>query len=187
MKEKILALLKALGVIKDEDLAKVTSELDKLEFDKSTNIDTSKIQNEDLKKLIEGFQTQINSVMAVNKNLADALAAEKKARDEAIAAQTATQKTEAEKKITDAVEAAIKEGKYPEAKRDWLKGRFEKDFEGMTEIVKEAQVDKHFKPADKTNTQDKSKQHDDTAPRNPFNTNQTVFDSVAKYANITEN
>jgi hypothetical protein len=187
MKEKILALLKALGVVKDEDLAKVTTELDKLELEKPINppIDTSKIQNEDIKKLIEGFQAQINSVMAVNKNLADALAAEKKAREEAIAAQTATAKTEKDKKIADAVDAAIKEGKFPEAKREHLKKMFEADFDSFAEVVKDTPVNKHFQTSEKKKEgENNNNNNNEPIIKSALDTGGGLFTKVKEFAGL---
>ena len=184
MKEKILALLKTLGLVKDEDVTKVTAELDKLELDKPAPIDTSKIQDGEMKKLVEGFQSQLASFAEVNKQLTASLAAEKAARDAAVAAQQANQKTEQEKKVTTAVDAAIKEGKYPEAKRAFLTNLFTKDFEATTELVKDTPVDKHFK----TNTPalDKDGKPVNNGPKilGPLDTRSDLQAKVFEYAGL---
>lgn len=159
MKDKLIALLKTLGLLKDEDVAKVTAELDKLDLDKKPEppapVDTSKITDPILKQLIEKLEGRNNSLEQMVKDLTTKLAAEAEAREKAINAQQAADKMAAEKKVTDAVEVAIKSGKYPEAKRAWLKERFEKDFEGFSDIVKESPVDKHFKaPAEPKHDKD---------------------------------
>lgn len=185
MKEKILALLKSLGIVKDEDVTKVTAELDKLELDKPAPIDTSKIQDAEMKKMIEGFQSQLASFSEVNKQLTASLAAEKAARDAAVAAQQTNQKTEKEKKVTEAVDAAIKSGKYPEAKRDFLKKMFDADFDSFTEIVKDAPVDKHFKP--NTPVLDKDGKPVTTEPvlKGPLDTGSSMLAKVNEFAGIS--
>lgn len=190
MKEKILALLKSLGIVKDEDVAKVTSELDKLQLDATppVPIDTSKIQNEDMKKLVDSFQSQLNSVMEVNKQLTASLAAEKAARDAAIAAQETNQKSEKEKKITAAVDAAIKEGKFPEAKRDHLKKLFESDFDSATEIVKDTPVNKLFKPTKEKNENDNNNNNNnDVVIKSALDTGSSLLGKVREFANLNEN
>jgi DNA-directed RNA polymerase beta subunit len=182
MKEKILALLKALGIMKDEDITKVTAELDKLEFDKPAPVDTSNIKDAEMKKLIEGFQSQLTSFAEVNKQLTASLAAEKAARDAAVAAQQTNQKTEKEKKVTEAVDAAIKAGKYPEAKRDFLKKMFDADFDSFTEIVKDTQVDKHFKPENKEGDKDNK---GEVVIKGPLDTGGGLLSKVNEFAGIS--
>jgi hypothetical protein len=187
MKEKILALLKTLGLVKDEDVTKVTAELDKLELDKPAPIDTSKIQDGEMKKLVEGFQSQLASFAEVNKQLTAALAAEKTARDAAVAAQQTNLKIEKEKKVTEAVDAAIKAGKYPEAKRDFLKKMYEADFDSFAEIVKDTPVDKHFKPGTEPKLDKDGKPITTTEPtlKGPLDTGSSMLSKVNEFAGIS--
>lgn len=156
MKEKLIALLKQLGLLKDDNQETVLAELDKLDLENPpAPIDTSKISDPETKKMFEELNKQISALTAVNKNLTEKLGEETKARDAAIKAQQDQQKAEQDKKVNDAVDAAIKSGKFPEAKREHLKKLYTADFDSTAEMVKDAPVDKHFKPSAETKLDDK--------------------------------
>jgi hypothetical protein len=185
MKEKLIAALKALGLIKDENQAQVIAELDKLDLEKAPVIDASKVQDAGLKQLLESIQTEISILRTGNKSLADALAAEKTEREKAIKAQQDAAAADKAKKVSEAVDAAIKAGKFPEAKREHLTKLFTNDFDSAAEIVKDAPVDKHFKPGDNNNNNNKNDKND--GMKSPLEVNSPLLESVKKFANINEN
>lgn len=185
MKEKIIAALKALGLIKDEDVQKVTDELGKLELEKAPVIDASKIPDAGMKQMIESIQTSIQLLTNDNKTLRDALAKETSAREAAIKAQSDATAAEKATKVKTAVDEAIKAGKYPEAKRDHLTKLFTNDFESAAEIVKDAPVDKHFKPGEKPG--EKPGKPSPGGMKSPLDVTSPLVESVKKFANITDN
>lgn len=186
MKEKLLAALRALGLVKDDNQAQIVAELDKLELDKPAVIDASKLQDAGLKELLGTIQSEISVLRQSNKNLADALAAEKTEREKAIKAQQDAAKLESDKKVKTAVDEAIKAGKYPEAKRDFLTKLFEKDFESAAEIVKDAPVDKHFKQSNENNNNNHNDKKQNEM-KSPLEVSSPLLESVKKFANITDN
>lgn len=186
MKEKILALLKTLGLVKDDNQAQVIAELEKLDLEKAPVIDASKVQDAGLKQLLESIQTEISILRTGNKSLADALAAEKTEREKAIKAQQDAAAADKAKKVSEAVDAAIKAGKFPEAKREYLTKLFTSDFDSAAEIVKDAPVDKHFK-ADGTNNNNNNKNEKTDGIKSPLDVSSPLLDSVKKFANINEN
>lgn len=183
MKEKLLAMLKALGLVKDDNQAQVEAELNKLELDKPPVIDASKVQDAGLKQMLETIQTEITILRTSNKQLADALASEKTEREKGIQAQQAAAKTEQEKKVKESVDGAIKTGKYPEAKREFLTKLFTNDFESATEVVKDAPVDKHFKPEAIPGKPPPVKQE---GIKSPLDSTTPLFTKVKELANVTD-
>lgn len=184
MREKILALLKTLGLVKDDNQAQVLAELDKLDLEKAPIIDASKVPDAGMKAMLESIQTQIQILTNDNKTLRDALAGEKQAREAAIKAQNEANAAEQAKKVKTAVDDAIKAGKFPEAKRDFLTKLYEKDFDSATEIVKDAPVDKHFKPGENNNNNNDKK---NSEIKSPLEVSSPLLDSVKKFANINDN
>lgn len=157
--QKIIDSLKKAGILAEDKVASVQTELEKIELPKTeqTKIDTSKITDENIKTLIEQFQSQNNILAQEVKSLSAALAAEKDAREKSIKAQDEVAKTEKEKKIKESVDKVIKEGKFPEAKREALTKQANLDLGAFEDFVKDIPVNKHFT---QTKTDDKNKTGD---------------------------
>lgn len=152
MKEKIIAMLKALNLWKEEDAQKITDELDKLETPPAppARIDTSKIADAAMKQTVEALQQTVQLITQQNKELLASLAAEKKAREDAVSIQNAQLKTEKEKKVAAAVQKLLDEGKISsdEEKALWKK-TFEADLETGEKLSASLPVKPGFKPVKK--------------------------------------
>ncbi|NUN68831.1 MAG: hypothetical protein HUU02_03875 [Bacteroidetes bacterium] len=148
MKDKLLALLKSLGLIPDDKLESVSKELDKLELDKPAPapIDPSKITDPALKQIVEALNSQVTVLGQQNKTLLDTLTAERTEREKAVKLQQDQAKKDKDQKVADLVAKALKEGKIVKAKEEWLKKYAEADVTAAEEWVKDAPVDKNFKP-----------------------------------------
>lgn len=148
MKNKLIELLKSLGILTDDKIDAVSKELDKLDLDKNPSgpIDASKITDPGLKAVIEGLQNQ-NTVLGQQiKTLTDTLTAERTEREKAVKLQQDQAAKDKQTKVTELVAKALKEGKIVKAKEEWLKKYAEADVTAAEEWVKEAPVDKNFKP-----------------------------------------
>ncbi len=148
MKDKLLALLKSLGLIPDDKLESVSKELDKLELDKPAPapIDPSKITDPALKQIVEALNSQVTILGQQNKTLIDTLNAERTEREKAVKLQQDQATKDKTQKVADLVAKALKEGKIVKAKEEWLKKYAEADVTAAEEWVKDAPVDKNFKP-----------------------------------------
>lgn len=147
MKDKLIALLKTLGILTDDKVESVSKELDKLDLDKKSDpvIDPSKIADPALKQVIEALNNQVSILSNQNKTLLDTLNAERTEREKSVKLQQDQAKTEQEKKVTALVEQALKEGKISKAKEAWLKDLATTKFELAESWVKDAPVEKGFK------------------------------------------
>jgi len=157
MKDKLIALLKTLGVLTDDKVDSVSKELDKLDLDKKSDpiIDPSKITDPAMKQVIEALSNQVSILGNQNKTLLDTLNAERSARENAVKLQQDQAKTDQEKKVGTLVEQALKEGKISKAKEAWLKDLATTKFELADSWVKDAPVEKGFKPENRTGDDDK--------------------------------
>ncbi|KAB2967520.1 phage protease [Zoogloea sp.] len=186
MKEKLIALLKSLGLLTDDKVEAVSKELDKLELEKKPDapIDASKITDPALKAVIEGLQNQNASLSQQIKSLTDTLAAEQTDRAKAIKVQQDQAKKDRELKVTELVTRALKEGKIVKAKEEWLKKYAENDLTAAEEWVKEAPVDKNFKP-EPTKDNPPAGGGDDKKAKGPLgNVNATILGKVMEQSSI---
>lgn len=198
MKDQFIALLKKVGLWNDAKADEITKALDEIKIETPTpaqpaNIDTSKITDPVVKQMFDTLNGQLVIVTKQNKDLLDTLAQERQQRENAIKVQQDQAKKDLEKKVTDLVAGALKEGKIPKAKEDWLKKFAEKDIDGATEWVKEAPVDKHLAAEQnkdgKTKEGKKSEKKDDEPGiKSPLaGANSTILSKVQEFAGIQDN
>ncbi|MEW5799970.1 MAG: phage protease [Bacteroidota bacterium] len=151
MKEKLIALLKSLGILTDDKVDAVSKELEKLDLDKKPEptIDASKISDPAMKQVIEELQNQNLILSRQIKTLTDTLTAERTERERAIQLQRQQAEKEKTQKVSDLIARALKEGKIVKAKEEWLKKFADQDLDAATEWVNGAPVDKNFVPEKK--------------------------------------
>ncbi|MFA6470126.1 MAG: phage protease [Bacteroidota bacterium] len=143
MKKELLALLKKLNLIPADKENEITAEIDKLDLDKKPEpaVDPAKISDPVLKQIAD----QNMSLSQQVKTLTDALAAERTARENGIKVQQDEAKKAADKKVSDLVAQAKKDGKIVAAKEKWLTDLAASNIALAEEWVKDAPVDKSFK------------------------------------------
>lgn len=191
MKEKIIAALKALGIYKEEDAQKINAELDKLEAPPApAPIDTSKIADAAMKQTVEALQQTVQLITQQNKELLASLAAEKKAREDAVSIQNAQLKTEKEKKVAAAVQKLLDDGKISsdEEKALWKK-TFENDLETGEKLSAALTVKPGFKSAKKdgpTPPAAPTKKDEDHLPSPLDSTSSGILKAVKEFAQVTE-
>lgn len=149
MLDKIIEALVKAGVIKDEQKTAVNDALKDVQLQPEVKVDASKMTDPQLRELVSGLTQQINNITQANKQLTDALAAEKTARDNAIKAQAdadlAAKKTNAEKLVAD----ALKNGKIAEAEKQTYLDKATADYEGTKTAIERFTTIPGFKPATK--------------------------------------
>ncbi|MFZ4620969.1 MAG: phage protease [Bacteroidota bacterium] len=149
MKDKLLALLKTLGILTDDKVQTLSAELDKLDLEKGSgaqNIDPTKVTDPALRALIEGLQNNNAILTQQMKTLTDTMVAERTEREKAVKLQQDQAKTAHETKVTELVAKALKEGKITKAKEEWLKKYAGTDLAEAEAWVKDAPVAPGFKP-----------------------------------------
>jgi hypothetical protein len=151
MKDKLIALLKTLGILTDDKAESLSKELDKLGLDKNQDpvIDSSKISDPALKQVIETLNNQVAILGNQNKTLLDTLNAERTEREKAVKLTQDQAKADSLKKVDALVEQALKDGKISKAKESWLKDLATTKYELAESWVKDAPVEKGFKPEKK--------------------------------------
>ncbi len=190
MKEKLLALLKTLGLLPDDKVEAVSKELDKLELEKKpdTPIDASKITDPALKAVIEGMQSQ-NAVLGQQvKDLTSMLTAERNDREKAVKIQQDAEKKNKEQKVADLLAKALKEGKIVKAKEEWLKKFAEADVAAAEEWVKDAPVDKNFKPDTGSQKKEGEQEKNEGDVRSPLSAvNPTLLSKIHEMSGTSNN
>lgn len=159
MLDKIIELLKKMGVLADDKVDEVKNSLGEIVKDEPgpptppptspptlpTNV------SPELKAFFENMSNQINALTAQNKSLMASLDKERSDRESMIKIQNDQAKAEKERKISDAVDDAIKKGYYPESKRETIKKIATNDLEAFQEMLKDMKPDPRFiKPEKKT-------------------------------------
>lgn len=148
MKEQLIALLKKLGLWNEEKAKELEAELAKVNATtEPPKVDTSKLAPE-LKGVVDAMQNQVNALTEQNKALLATLTKEREDREKIIKTQQDQAKTEQEKKVKEAVEKAIKDGIFPEAKREAMAKLANADFASYEALVKDMKPDPHFMKAD---------------------------------------
>jgi phage I-like protein len=181
MKDKLLALLKALGILPDDKVQALSAELDKLDLEKKPEptIDSSKITDPAMKQMFEALNNQITVLGNQNKTLLDTINAERSEREKAVKLQQDQAKSDAEKKVTELVARAKKEGKIVQAKEEWLKKYAVADLAAAEEWVKDAPVQPGFKPEpEKKSSSETSSEKTDRAKGPLGSVNQSILKNV---------
>jgi hypothetical protein len=138
-----------------------------------------------MKQVLESLQSQINAMNQQNKTLLDTLTAERTDREKAVKTQQDQMKADREAKVKAAVDKAIKEGKYPEAKRESLLKSANADLESFEDMVKDLPVNKHFKTEEKT--EENKGAAGEVKLKSPIeNANATILSKVKAFAQVTE-
>jgi len=182
VKEKLIALLKALGLWNDEKAKELDSKLSEIiEDPKPPVVDTSKLAPE-LKGVMDAMQGQVAALTEQNKALMATLTKEREDREKIISTQQAQVKAEQEKKVKEAVDNAIKQGLFPEAKREAMSKLAGADFAAYEILIKDMKPDPHFKADDKNNQQKK----DEPVIKSPLDTGSPILAKVKEFAGIKE-
>jgi hypothetical protein len=184
--KKIVEALRALKVVPEDKMPEVDTALSGLKLEEQAqNIDPSKINDPAMKQVVEGLQGQLNAMTQQYKAVMDALTAERTDREKAVKTQQDQIKADREAKVKAAVDKAIKEGKYPEAKRESLMKSANADLESFEEMVKDLPVDKHFKAEDKG--QGDKGAAGEVKIKSPIeNANASILSKVKEFAQVTE-
>lgn len=140
--DKLLKLLREKGLIPQ---GKETELQDILKDFKPEDPEPLKVKTEafppEMRQTIEGLVSTVNALKQTNSDLMNALAAEKKAREDAIAAQQAELSRQKSAKIetllTEAIGTKDKPGKITEARKEWLKKYAETDYDAASAWLKE--------------------------------------------------
>lgn len=150
MYEKILAILKAIGIDitgKEEQLKTQTAELEK---DKNGNIDIEKLlaglngKGKEPDPVLTAIIEQNKILTQSVKDLQSVIGQEQTARKAAIEAAQAQAKTEQEKKINELIEKAFTDKKIVEADKALYKSLAEKDFDNTSKLIAGMKVAKQF-------------------------------------------
>lgn len=171
MKEKLIELLKKLGIDITGKETELKTELDKLAKDGDGNIDLAKL---DLTKLSGGGNDDlVKAVLEQNKiltqsvkDLKDTLAKEISDRENAIKAQQEQAKKDQEKKINDAIEKAKKEKRIVEADVEKWKDRLTKDFDEWNTELEAKPVPKEFQNNKNSNSNSNNNNNNDGDKKN---------------------
>jgi len=138
VKEKLIALLKAAGV-SDEKIAEMKATLDAFKVDEVTPpAKTTTTQEPDVETV--ALRKEV-------KELKDLLNKEVTERQQGIVAQKERTENELKAKREALIAKALKEGKIPEAKKEWLTKLAEKAYDEAESFVNDAPVMAGFKPA----------------------------------------
>jgi hypothetical protein len=183
MKEKLIAILKSLGLYTDDKKVEIDKALEAIEEPKPA----PKIASTPTDESIE-LKTMVDSLKEQNKQLFTAIAEEKKAREASQKAVADQMKADKDKKITDALVKAEADGKISKAQTDGWKKILELDYETGSAQLTALPVNPAFKKAD-------DKKADDKKGDPPSNKNlglassaePKILDSIMKMANITDN
>ncbi|MEW6654447.1 MAG: hypothetical protein AB1394_13425, partial [Bacteroidota bacterium] len=127
--------------------------------------DASSIARE-LAKALEPIIAAFKVVEQKNQNLADMLVDEKKKREDAIKVQQDADKAAKTKKVTDALDKAEKEGKFPKADRDKWSKRLEENFDDWNSELEAKPVSKEFQSS-KQNQQQQQQAGGGEQKKNP--------------------
>lgn len=171
MWEKIKKALVAAGLWPEDEsqAAKMETALKGLDLDAGAEIkiDTSGMSKE-MQAVVTPLQDAINALKQQNKDLMDALSAEKASREQAIKTQQEEAKKAQEKKVEKLVAEAIgtkeKPGKITEAKKEWFQSFAEKDFDAAKEWLDGAPADPHLEKGEDDKSKSKSKSKDKANP-----------------------
>lgn len=181
-------MLKALNLWKEEDASKITAELDKLDTP-APPIDTSKITDSTVKQLVDQLQQAVTLLTNQNKQLIESLSKEKEMRDNAYKIQQDQMKADKEKKVKDAVQKLLDEGKISsdDEKALWTKA-FENDLDIATKQAAVIPVKPGFKPAKKPGEPTPpAKKEEEVHLRSPLETpNTAILKAVKEFAQVTE-
>jgi len=178
MLEKLIAKLKELGVIPADKEEAVKTALTELNIDKP-QIDTSKLNDPQMKEFIEGVKSQIQILVQENKNLSTLLGAEKTARENAVKASKDAddlkKKSDAEALVAD----ALKNGKILEADKQKYIDKAIADYDGTKEAFAKFATVPGFKAA--ADTTDKNSPQTKTTLRGPLaSADATILGAMAK-------
>ena len=156
MLEKIIAKLKELGLIPAEKEGDIVAALKTIPPDSQTpqKIDPSKISDSDMKAVVEGLNNRLAAFEALNKELAEALTAEKKAREESVKTQEETNKKKKAEEAVKLIDLAIAAGKIKPDEKEKYVAKAVADYETMKEAIDKFAVDPHFKSTEKTEKKD---------------------------------
>ncbi|HBO60543.1 TPA: hypothetical protein DD449_02585 [Candidatus Berkelbacteria bacterium] len=148
MQEKILAILKSLGLVPADKEDAVKTALAEIKPETTAPvIDPSKLNDPQMKQFITDLAAQLSVVTESNKTLQQLLAAEKTAREGAInaakSADAEQKKTNAEKLIGD----ALKAGKIAEADKQKYIDKAIADHDGTKGDIERFATIPGFKPA----------------------------------------
>lgn len=177
MKEKILAILKKLGIAYDEKQNDLLTELNSLGLENMDKIEIPNGVDEATKKIMQALVEQ-NKALAGNVDiLRQTLGEEKAQRDAAILAEQTRQKAEKKSKVESAVKKLLDEKKITEADKPVWEKLLDNDFESSTKVAEQ------LKPIGTTATA-ADKNFQQTA--DDKNNNSLKVDRVALKAAITE-
>ena len=185
MQEKILAILKSLGLVPADKEDAVKTALAEIKPEPTAPvIDPSKVTDPQMKILIENLNTQISLLTQDNKTLKDLFTAEKTAREAAInaskTADAAQKKANAEKLIAD----YKKVGKLAEADTAEYVEKATNDFEGTKKAIERFQTIPGFKPAPDASGETKTGDQQVSKIRGPLaSADATILGAMSKMEN----
>ncbi len=135
---KLIALLVKLGIITADKEADATKALEALPGDEEPlqkKVDASAIADPAIRSMFETVTQKLAASDQMNKQLLEAMTSEKTARENAQKTIDAQMKSDAKKKVEDAIAKALTEGRIAAADKDtWVKV-LENDFDSSSKIL----------------------------------------------------
>lgn len=184
MKDKLLAMLKTLGLYSEEKKAEIEKALEDLKLDEGKKSDGGGQKSDAKTELPKEVMEQLAALAEQNKQLFAALAEEKKSREEANKAIQEKMKADKAKQITDFIEK--NKARIPPSDIEEVKKNLEKDFDAYSKLIAKLPEDPAMKKGQK---QDASTGSASAQAREGImrSAPQSILDNVVKYAQISDN
>lgn len=183
LKEKLIAILKTLGLYTEEKKAEIDKALDAIEEPKQKQ----KSAQAEPDGLVE-LQEAVESLKEQNKQLINAISEEKKSRESAQKTISDQMKAEKTKKIETAIDKAKDDRKITEAQVEGWRKMLELDYDTASAQLSALQINPALQSPN-------DKKLNSKTPNQPPNKNiglagaaePKILDSIMKMANITDN
>lgn len=135
MKDKILALLKRLGIDFKDKESDFLKELESIDFGEEIGADDLPLRDEPTRKVVSALIEQNKALAGSISVLRQSLSEEKQQRDAAIAAEAKRQETEKASRVANAVKKLLDEKRITEADKPHWQKILEMDFDTSSKLA----------------------------------------------------
>jgi seryl-tRNA synthetase len=192
MKEKLIAILKTLGLYSDDKKAEIEKALDELEKSEGkpkAGDQKSAAGDQRPESGVQALPKEVLDQLAVlaeqNKQLFAALAEEKKAREEANKAIAEKMKADQKKRIDEFIEK--NKARIPPSDVEEVRRNLEKDFEAFSKLIEKLPEDPAMKKDQKDNKSPKSAEGVPPGATLALGGTKSIRDQIEKLTTISDN